>query len=156
YIADFYNRIIGHYEVRLDHPGRDRYRGRIWRIVYRGPNGKIQAIKPRPDWSKAAITELVADLASPNLTVRFKAANQLVERGGDEAVREVKKLFGAASNPHARMHGLWVLDRLGRLERGLLTGAARDADLGVRVHAMKVLSERARLEGELRELVLAG
>ena len=24
YIADFYNRIIGHYEVPLDHPGRDR------------------------------------------------------------------------------------------------------------------------------------
>ena len=40
YIADFYNRIIGHYEVPLDHPGRDHERGRIWRIVYRGPDGK--------------------------------------------------------------------------------------------------------------------
>lgn len=29
YVADFYNRIIGHYEVPLDHPGRDRRRGRI-------------------------------------------------------------------------------------------------------------------------------
>src|SRR5262249_46110737 len=29
YIADFYNRIIGHYEVPLDHPGRDRTSGRI-------------------------------------------------------------------------------------------------------------------------------
>ncbi|WP_193213795.1 PVC-type heme-binding CxxCH protein [Luteolibacter marinus] len=35
YVADFYNRIIGHYEVPLDHPGRDRERGRIWRIVKR-------------------------------------------------------------------------------------------------------------------------
>lgn len=33
YIADFYNRIIGHYEVPLDHPGRDRERGRIWKVV---------------------------------------------------------------------------------------------------------------------------
>lgn len=32
YVADFYNRIIGHYEVPLDHPGRDRERGRIWRV----------------------------------------------------------------------------------------------------------------------------
>lgn len=32
YVADFYNRIIGHYEVPLEHPGRDRKRGRIWRI----------------------------------------------------------------------------------------------------------------------------
>src|SRR5439155_9481259 len=36
YVADFYNRIIGHYEVPLTHPGRDHERGRIWRIVYRG------------------------------------------------------------------------------------------------------------------------
>ena len=36
YVADFYNRIIGHYEVPLDHPGRDRERGRIWRITYHG------------------------------------------------------------------------------------------------------------------------
>src|SRR5262245_24909203 len=40
YVADFYNRIIGHYEVPLDHPGRDRTSGRIWRIVYKGEDGK--------------------------------------------------------------------------------------------------------------------
>ena len=33
YVADFYNKIIGHYEVDRKHPGRDRTRGRIWRIV---------------------------------------------------------------------------------------------------------------------------
>jgi putative heme-binding domain-containing protein len=32
YVADFYNKIIGHYEVPLDHPDRDRTSGRIWRI----------------------------------------------------------------------------------------------------------------------------
>src|SRR5687767_2508385 len=36
WVADFYNKIIGHYEVDLKHPGRDRERGRIWRIVYKG------------------------------------------------------------------------------------------------------------------------
>ena len=36
YILDFYNRIIGHYEVPLPHPGRDRTSGRIWRVVYKG------------------------------------------------------------------------------------------------------------------------
>lgn len=34
YVADFYNKIIGHYEVPLSHPGRDRTSGRIWRISY--------------------------------------------------------------------------------------------------------------------------
>ena len=40
YVADFYNRIIGHYEVPLTHPGRDRERGRIWRIVKEGAKGQ--------------------------------------------------------------------------------------------------------------------
>lgn len=36
YIADFYNKVIGHYEVPLDHPDRDRTSGRIWRIRWTG------------------------------------------------------------------------------------------------------------------------
>jgi len=58
YIADFYNRIIGHYEVPLDHPGRDRQRARIWRVVYRGPDGR-QNPTPAPDLSR--ITETGAN-----------------------------------------------------------------------------------------------
>ena len=41
YIADFYNKIIGHYEVPLDHPGRDKERGRIWRIVKTSGTSKL-------------------------------------------------------------------------------------------------------------------
>lgn len=45
YVADFYNKIIGHYEVPLEHPGRDRTSGRIWRIDYVGsePTGNQRA-----------------------------------------------------------------------------------------------------------------
>lgn len=39
YVADFYNKIIGHYEVPLNHPGRDRTSGRIWQIRYVGDPG---------------------------------------------------------------------------------------------------------------------
>jgi putative heme-binding domain-containing protein len=45
YIADFYNRIIGHYEVDRKHPGRDRERGRIWRVVRTADGGPK---KPAP------------------------------------------------------------------------------------------------------------
>ena len=38
YVADFYNSIIGHYEVPLEHPKRDRHRGRIWKISHRKPS----------------------------------------------------------------------------------------------------------------------
>ncbi len=40
YVADFYNKIIGHYEVPLEHPDRDRSSGRIWQIRYRQPDGQ--------------------------------------------------------------------------------------------------------------------
>jgi len=46
YIADFYNRIIGHYEVPLDHPGRDRERGRIWRVTRVGERAVPGVVEP--------------------------------------------------------------------------------------------------------------
>jgi putative membrane-bound dehydrogenase-like protein len=42
YVADFYNKIIGHYEVPLTHPGRDRERGRIWRVAKEGAKKERQ------------------------------------------------------------------------------------------------------------------
>jgi putative heme-binding domain-containing protein len=156
YVADFYNRIIGHYEVPLTHPGRDRTRGRIWRIVYRGPAGKGDPALPRSDWSKATVPELIDDLAHPNLVVRVKATNQLVERGAQEAVGAAGALFRSKSSPFQRMHGLWTLERLHALDTPTLQTAARDNEAGVRVHAMRVLAERPQLGAVERELVLYG
>lgn len=45
YVADFYNKIIGHYEVPLDHPDRDRTSGRIWRIRWIGKSEQVDAPK---------------------------------------------------------------------------------------------------------------
>jgi putative heme-binding domain-containing protein len=156
YVADFYNRIIGHYEVDLRHPGRDRTRGRIWRIVYRGKNGKGKPRTPRADWTKASVRELVKDLAHPNLTVRLIATNQLVERGGRAVVKAVRKVLRPKASPFQRMHGLWVLERCGRLDAKTLRRAAGDKVAGVRVHAMRVLVERKKLPAALRKLALAG
>src|SRR5438093_6466859 len=78
YVCDFYNRIIGHYEVPLNHPGRDRERGRIWRISYTGPNNEHKP-RPLPDLTKQTVPQLVESLADPNLSVRILAANRLAE-----------------------------------------------------------------------------
>jgi putative heme-binding domain-containing protein len=63
YIADFYNKIIGHYEVPLDHKGRDKTRGRIWRITKKNNSHKRQPITPPDisDWRKAL------ESTSPNI-----------------------------------------------------------------------------------------
>ncbi|MEQ1825599.1 MAG: PVC-type heme-binding CxxCH protein, partial [Pirellula sp.] len=59
YIADFYNKVIGHYEVPLDHPGRDRRSGRIWRLKWEGgdsiqstPTSKTSPENVRPSFSQ--------------------------------------------------------------------------------------------------------
>ena len=74
YIADFYNRIIGHYEVPLDHPQRDRTRARIWRVVYRGD----KAVRPASTGENAAenlatatTSELLEAIGAPSMQVRF-------------------------------------------------------------------------------------
>jgi putative heme-binding domain-containing protein len=159
YVADFYNRIIGHYEVPLDHPGRDRERGRVWRIVYRGEQRGTPA--PRGDWTAASVAELVKDLGHPNITVRTKATNQLVLRGGAEGARAVTAALRAADGADEvsawrRMHGLWVLERCGALGDADLAAACKDRSAGVRVHAQRVLSERGRLTVGQWALALAG
>ncbi len=148
YVADFYNRIIGHYEVPLDHPGRDRERGRIWRIVYKGKDGNAPAPKkPRADESAATVAELIEDLGHPNLAVRTVATNQLVGRGA-EAVGAVKAAVEAGGSTWRKVHGLWALDRPGVLDNAALAKAASDPEEAVRVHAMRIAANRPDIQAE--------
>jgi putative heme-binding domain-containing protein len=141
YMADFYNRIIGHYEVPLDHPGRDRERGRIWRIVYTGKDAAKHR-SPKFNLSKASASKLIAELASPNITRRMLATDQLVDRVGSSAIKPLSKIQRSKSaKPTQKVHTLWALDRLGGLDDKMLASAANDNARVVRVHAMKVLGE---------------
>lgn len=79
YIADFYNCIIGHYEVPLDHPRRDRTHGRIWRVVYTGEKDQTPPPQPMPDLTKLPLADVVEKLNDPNLVVRTLATNWLVD-----------------------------------------------------------------------------
>jgi putative heme-binding domain-containing protein len=155
YVADFYNRIIGHYEVPLDHPGRDRESGRIWRIVYTGRDGKGK-LNPLLDFTKQTVKELVRDLSHPNLTVRMKATNQLVERSDGEINGLMLDGMKHTTNPWRRVHGLWVLERRSALDDQVLASACEDVDRGVRVQAQRILSERKTLTEKQRQAVLDG
>jgi putative heme-binding domain-containing protein len=155
YVADFYNRIIGHYEVPLTHPGRDRTSGRIWRIVYRGSDGKLPPPPGQVDRTKSSIDALAADLNDPNLAVRIAASNQLVERGGKDVVPAMRAFLTPLVGPVPKVHALWVLQRSGALDDETILACARDADRNLRVHVLKVLCERPALSGALHKLALA-
>lgn len=151
YVADFYNRIIGHYEVDLNHPGRDRERGRIWRIVYKGTGDKAAAVAamPSPPTAEAGADQLIVRLGDPNLVVRTQATNELVDRIGKAAAEPLAKLIARDDSlPAQRAHGLWVLQRLGALDDKLVARLIDDPDRLVRVHMVKAIAERAAWDRE--------
>lgn len=146
YLADFYNRIIGHYEVPLDHPGRDRERGRIWRITGTRPGANLgpnnsPAPRKKFDLSQADGPALIAELASANFTRRRLATDQLTDRLGAAAVGPLRAFLdqpGAAAPSRQIVHALWALHRLGGLNLASWQRHARHPEALVRTHAMQI------------------
>ncbi|HET6251769.1 MAG TPA: PVC-type heme-binding CxxCH protein [Tepidisphaeraceae bacterium] len=155
YVSDFYNRIIGHYEVDLHHPGRDKERGRIWRIVYTGKDATPAPTKPF-DLTKASIPEQIAYLSDGNFAIRMLAMNYLADVTGPAAVGPLKAAMAQGASPTLKAHGMWILKRLGALDEAMLKAYASDPDKLVRVHAMRVLSETQPWNAQQRELAIAG
>jgi putative heme-binding domain-containing protein len=125
YIADFYNKIIGHYEVPLDHPGRDKTRGRIWRVVKKSGATKRQpiALPDFSDWRKALESSspntqraiLTKMLDAPKLealplllqnSAKTPASDPSLVLAYRIALRDHLKLPGAFSNIEKANHAL--------------------------------------------------
>lgn len=157
YVADFYNRIIGHYEYPMNHPGRDRTSGRIWRVVYTGAPLRDPAL---PD----TLSGLMNELNSPSLPRRMLAMDGLADLHGPKAIPDLRKSVHRTSPTEVSeergasvAHALWLLHRMGGLEKGMLAEAARDPDRLVRVHVMRILADMKDWdEGATRELAVAG
>lgn len=150
YIADFYNRIIGHYEVPLDHPGRDRQRGRIWRITYNGKSAD------GTDWSEAGLNGLLDGLNDSHLKTRLRIADRIVSEFGQQAVAPLTDIVEATDTPPIqKAHGLWILDRLDALSNEMLAEAARTDAAIVRVHAMRILGERSDINKRQQSLLVS-
>lgn len=131
YVADFYNRIIGHYEVDLNHPGRDRTRGRIWRIV---PSGKPHAPL---DLSSPAKTASV--LGTGNLTGRLLAMNHLADHVGQPAVPALREQL---AHPAAAPYAAWALQRLNALTDSDWQKLADGRTELEQIHAARLLAVR--------------
>ncbi|MEO1980318.1 MAG: PVC-type heme-binding CxxCH protein [Fuerstiella sp.] len=158
YVADFYNRIIGHYEVKLDHPGRDRHRGRVWKIAYTPTDQRRDAgADSRALRSLHAQTaeELFSVLASPDQTQRALATDRLVD---EHFTRAATLATGGLSHvsEFVRVHSMWILQRLNNLsDRALVAAAADQAEL-VRIHAYRAMLDRAALTATMQQSLSAG
>lgn len=156
YVADFYNAIIGHYEVPLQHPRRDRTHGRVWRIVYTG-NPAVPAVAPTRDLPQLALAEVIDLLGASNITLRTMATNELVDRGSDaECVAALSTILESPLTPgneRSVVHALWALTRItGSVPKSLATLAKSDSTL-VRTHVGRLLGEYVNAPGRGELLV---
>ena len=149
YVSDFYNRIIGHYEVPLTHPGRDKTRGRVWRIVWTGKDAKPP--KAVGDLTAMKREDLDKLLGHPNIMVRMQATHQLINRRDEEQkLKELQPASDDGSEARHRAHELWVegaepIDGLRRKELKDVAKRAESSPL-VTVHEYRLKSAKAEWE----------
>ena len=124
--------------------------GRIWRIVpdsaKRAPTAKLSTHTPE---------QLVADLGSTNGWVRDTAQRLLVERGGDSAVPLLKKMIATGPIPVGRLHALWTLDGLEKVDAPTVIAALADADPKVKSTAIRLAEPFAKANPATAEKVIA-
>lgn len=101
YVADFYNRIIGHYEVPLTHDGRDRFRGRIWKIGSAGTQAKSSMNLNDAKGCASA-------LESSNPTVVRLALQRLEELASKSQLNGIEIKANASDSPSAIVAKAWA------------------------------------------------
>ena len=150
YIADFYNRIIGHYEVPLDHPGRDRDSGRIWKICYTSSDTTLSPAGAAPAGAAPAgvtpagtVESYFEQLIDPNATRRQLALNALTvfDRTYPTKIISLAKNRVTHENSLMRIGAMWLLHRCDSLSMEALSELIQDPDALVRHHALCALTE---------------
>ncbi|MDX1963695.1 MAG: c-type cytochrome [Pirellulales bacterium] len=168
YVADFYNRIIGHYEVPLDHPGRDRERGRIWRIVSTSHQQPAPAGSVTPSNAPATdsptrdpralpldLPGLIAELASPNATRQNLALHEICDVHGVAAAPSLREALRGSRQPRQQAQLLWALMRCGGVEISDLEQYLTQDEPLLRITALRIAAEMANWRESLWEQVLA-
>jgi putative membrane-bound dehydrogenase-like protein len=142
YVVDYYREIIEHPEWMDDataksprlYAGRDR--GRIYRIV---PTGT-----PAASWTNrlrfgdAPGAQLVRTLTSANIWWRRNAQRLLIDRTPDDAMAPLAALASSSDSPVGRVHALWTLEGLRRLDPAIIAAALDDRSPGVRENAIQL------------------
>jgi putative membrane-bound dehydrogenase-like protein len=118
--------------------GKDH--GRLWRLSWQSGSAAVPA-PVRVRLAAAAADELVKHLDHPNPWWRETAQRLLVERGDGSVRTALANLVRSGKTAPGRMHALYTLEGLSRLEPGEVLQALGDDSDGVRVHALQ-LAER--------------
>jgi putative membrane-bound dehydrogenase-like protein len=121
--------------------------GRIYRII---PEGQENKKYTRPKLGEASLEELVKQLENPNMWWRINAQRLIVERNDRTAVDLLHDGASTFESPYGRMHALWSLQGLGRLEADAILRALADNSPLVRKQAV-ILAEFHLSNEDIRE-----
>jgi putative heme-binding domain-containing protein len=159
YLVDYYRPLIEHPEWGVAHHHHDSPelyrgsdRGRIYRIAAesQGPPA------PPARWpGDATPEELVAMLAHENLWWRRTAQRLLVDRQPPEAPALLLRLFEQSPSAAGRLHALWTLEGLGKLDPMVVLRAFGDPNPDVRENAIRLSEPFLPRQSRLSEGLLA-
>ena len=108
--------------------------GRIYKVV---PENQPANTK-RPQLSAASTPDLVAALSHTNGWWRDTAQRLLIERNDNAAVPLLRESALKNQNFLGRIHALWTLEGMTKLDTGLIAQALGDSEVKVRVQAMRL------------------
>jgi mono/diheme cytochrome c family protein len=125
------------------------HQGRIWRIVPESAPRKTAA-----SLHGMSPLQLVAELSSPNGWRRDTAQRLLVESGDSAAVPELQKLSKTGAEPLGRLHALWSLAGLEKLDAATAVAALADTDQKVRAAAVRLVEGFAQKDPAVAQTLL--
>lgn len=108
-------------------------RGRIYRITQPGIE-----LGPQPRMYSETPAQLLAHLEHPSFWWRINAQKNIVLARDKRVIPALKAMATSHKNPYARLHALWSLEGLGELDSALLVAKFDDANLDVRLAAIRI------------------
>jgi glucose/arabinose dehydrogenase/mono/diheme cytochrome c family protein len=161
YVVDMYHGILQHrvyvtsyLRQQIEARGLDKpqNQGRIWRVFHdKTPLAKT------PKLANASSAELVNFLSHANGSVRDTAQRLLVERNDSTVVPTLQQLAMNSPKPLARLHALWALEGMAKLDAVSVTKALQDEHSKVRAAALRMSEPllRTNAPAQLRAKVLS-
>ena len=163
YIVDMYHGIIQHrffltsyLRQQAESRGIDKVTtyGRIYRVTH-----ETTKASARPQLSRALSVELVAQLAHANGWRRDTAQRLLIERNDTSPIQALLAMATQYPNELARLHALWTLEGLQKIDAPTLLRAMGDTRPKVRAAAVRLSEPLLRVSSvataELRKKMVS-
>jgi len=154
YVVDIYREIIEDYSA-IPRYLQQQYgliegdnHGRIWRVVHES-SGPCD----RPQLNQASDEELVDHLSHTNAWWRENAQRLLIERNATSVQEAIVDVCRNGKTPQGRVHALYTLDGMGRLDAQTARHALRDSHYGVRHHGLRLAEQWINTDADILSIM---